>query len=360
MNILYAIQGTGNGHLSRARDIIPALQKKGNVDILISGTQADVDLPYPVTYQFKGLSFIFGKKGGVDILETYKKANFKRLFKEINSLPVEKYDFIINDFEPVSAWACYIKNKACISLSHQSAVLHKKAPQPKHVDLLGRAVLKNYAPSTTQYGFHFHAYDKNIFTPVIRNEVREMKLQNKKHYTVYLPSYDNERIRKVLGDFKNVQWQVFSKHNKKFVREKNIFIFPINNADFITSLATCEGVLCGAGFETPAEALFMQKKLLVIPMKGQYEQHCNAAALKQMGVQVIKSLKTKHADKIKAWIESDKKITVYYPNITESIVNTIFQEVVVNKKPILLGKKISSPKKLREMSLQKIFAQLKS
>ena len=48
MKILYAIQGTGNGHLSRARDIIPILQKKGEVDILISGIQSDVDLPYPL------------------------------------------------------------------------------------------------------------------------------------------------------------------------------------------------------------------------------------------------------------------------------------------------------------------------
>ena len=62
MKILYAIQGTGNGHLSRARDIIPILQKNGELDILVSGIQTDVALPYPVKYKFKGLSFIFGKK----------------------------------------------------------------------------------------------------------------------------------------------------------------------------------------------------------------------------------------------------------------------------------------------------------
>ncbi len=45
MRILYAIQGTGNGHISRARDIIPYLQEKGAVDLLISGIQSDVDLP---------------------------------------------------------------------------------------------------------------------------------------------------------------------------------------------------------------------------------------------------------------------------------------------------------------------------
>jgi UDP-N-acetylglucosamine:LPS N-acetylglucosamine transferase len=73
MKILYAIQGTGNGHISRARDIIPILQKKGDLDILISGIQADVSLPYEVKYKFKGLSFIFGKNGGIDLLNTYKK-----------------------------------------------------------------------------------------------------------------------------------------------------------------------------------------------------------------------------------------------------------------------------------------------
>ena len=73
MKILYAIQGTGNGHISRAREIIPILMKKGNVDILVSGTQSDVDLPYPVKYKYKGLSFVFGKKGGIDLMQTYKK-----------------------------------------------------------------------------------------------------------------------------------------------------------------------------------------------------------------------------------------------------------------------------------------------
>jgi predicted glycosyltransferase len=53
MKILYAIQGTGNGHLSRARDIVPVLMKNHDVEILVSGSQSDVDFPYPVKYQLK-------------------------------------------------------------------------------------------------------------------------------------------------------------------------------------------------------------------------------------------------------------------------------------------------------------------
>jgi len=323
MKILYAIQGTGNGHLSRSMDIVPLLQKKADVDVLVSGIQGDLKLPFPVKYQFKGLSFIFGKSGGVDMYNTFIKLKSKRLYNEIKQLPVENYDLVINDFEPVSAWACYSADKECISLSHQSAVISSKSPKPSNFDLIGQMVLRYYAPSTSQYGFHFERYDKNIFTPVIRQQIRAIKTSVKDHYTVYLPAYDDERILKSLSRFNGVKWEVFSKHNKKPIIEKNISILPIQNDLFIESLASSKGVICGAGFEAPAEALFMQKKLLVIPMKGQYEQHCNAAALSLLGVPVIKSLKKKHNDIIENWLLSDKRVEVDYPDITERILEQI-------------------------------------
>ena len=360
MKILYAIQGTGNGHLSRARDIIPVLQQKGDLDILVSGIQADVDLPYPVKYRFKGLSFIFGKNGGIDLIATYRKSNLKQLYNEIKSLPINDYDLVINDFEPVSAWACKTKHKECIGLSHQVAVINKKSPKPKKKDPVGKAVLHNYAPVTAAYGFHFGAYDKNIFTPVIRSQVREAKPLDKGHYTVYLPAYSDERIIKILCEIKNIQWQVFSKHTKKEYKEKNIHIRPINNEAFIESFITCRGVLCGGGFETPAEALYLKKKLMVIPMKGQYEQQCNAAALKTMGVPVIKSLKKKHLDTIKDWTATNQHIIINYPDTTQRIINMIIKKhgQVDTKKAATPEESFYSIKKLKEKSLGKILNQL--
>ncbi len=332
MKVLYAIQGTGNGHLSRARDVIPILQKKRvDLDILVSGTQADIKIPYPIKYQLKGWSFIFGKKGGVDMWRTYLKTNSVRLQKEIKSIPVSDYDLIINDFEPVSAWACKQKHMECISLSHQAAVLSPKAPQPKKIDRFGKFILRKYAPTTKQYGLHFKNYDENTFTPIIRQDIRNMTRTTGNHYTVYLPSYSDEKILNVLSKIKQVEWEVFSKHADNDFFWRNIAIRRINNEAFIRSMASSKGVLCGAGFETPAEALHMGKKLMAIPMKGQYEQQCNAAALMEMGVPVIKSLKTKHLDKVKHWVESNKKVDLYYPDITESIIDQLLQEVVIGQ-----------------------------
>ncbi|MDQ3395366.1 MAG: glycosyl transferase [Bacteroidota bacterium] len=326
MKILYAIQGTGNGHLSRAREIIPILQKKGKLDILVSGIQADISIPYDIKYKLNGLSFIFGKSGGVDLFKTFLKCDSTLLVKEIKKLPVEEYDIIINDFEPVSAWACFFKDKPCIALSHQCAVSFPSSPKPEKISLLGKFLLKYYAPATYHYGFHFNCFNNNTYTPVIRKEIRELNPSNLGHYTVYLPSYDDDRLIDVLKKVKNVRWQVFSKHNKRPLKVNNVTIVPIDNEAFIKSMAASEGVLCGAGFETPAEALFLEKKLMVIPMKNQFEQHCNAAALNQLGVPVIKSLRKKYIPLIENWIISPEKVTVAYQDDTEAIIDAIIAQ----------------------------------
>ena len=323
MKILYAIQGTGNGHLSRATDIIPCLQQHGEVDILVSGIQGDLKLPYDVKYQLRGLSFIFGKKGGVDLWKTFTKTNLRKLISSIRKLPVQDYDLIINDFEPVTAWACALRNRPCIALSHQAAVLAPGYPKPDVKDAKGRLVLQHYAPADVKYGFHFSGNNETIFTPVVRQQVRSHDITNNGHYTVYLPAYNDKTLIKRLSAHKTVQWDVFSKHNKKKIIKGNVTINPINNEQFTASMAAAAGVLCGAGFETPAEALFLGKKLLVIPMKNQYEQQLNAAALKAMGVPVIKSLKAKHDDVIADWLNNGKVIPVHYPDMTQEIIDRV-------------------------------------
>lgn len=188
MKILYAIQGTGNGHLSRAKEIIPALMNRAQVDILVSGTESDVTIPYPIKYKFKGISFVFGKNGGINYYQTFRKNNIFRVFKEIRRCKVNEYDLVINDFEPISAWASYFRNTSCVSLSHQSALLSKKVPKPTKNSGLGKFILKNYAPCTEKYGFHFKSYDDYIFPAVIRNDVRKQTVREKNITRfIYLP-----------------------------------------------------------------------------------------------------------------------------------------------------------------------------
>lgn len=320
MKILYAIQGTGNGHLSRAEDVIPALQEHGELDLFVSGAQADIKLPYPVKYKSKGLSFYFGKRGGIDFLRTFKRNSSKELMQEIKKFPVEKYDLVINDFEPISAWACRRKQIPCVALSHQSAMLSVNTPKPKKFDPVGDWLLHNYAPANAHVGFHFDRFDTWIYTPVVRSEIRELKIETKEHYTVYLPAYDDRKLLPLLAAIPQVRWHIFSKHARKSYHIGKLSVYPVNKEEFAASMTTAKGIFCGAGFETPAEALYLGKKLLVVPMKAQYEQHCNAAALKKLGVPVIKKVKKKYLPKILDWVESDARVHVQYPDITAEAV----------------------------------------
>lgn len=322
MKILYAIQGTGNGHLTRAKEIIPILRQKGDLDILLSGNENNLNLGYAVKFHVKGINFTFGKKGGIDFWQTFKKLNTWNFLKEVKSLPVKKYDLIINDFEPVSAWAAKLNNTNIISLSHQNAVLDKASPKYGRYKF-EKWILKYYAPSKTRFGFHFKTYSSATFTPIIRRKIRNKKVTNKGHYTVYLPSYSIKKITAILATIPIVKWHVFSKEVTSLTHKKNITIYPINEFDFIKSMASAAGVLCGAGFETPSEALYLKKKLLVIPMKNQYEQQCNALALKEMGVKTLKKLNTKKIIKIIKWLDSDKIIEVNYPDTTEDILEAL-------------------------------------
>lgn len=328
MKVLYAIQATGNGHIIRAKELIPLLQKNIEIDVLLSGTSADVELSIPVHYRFKGLSFVFGKNGGVNIWKTILRMDFWQFFKDIRRLPLKEYDFVINDFEPISSWACMLQKKHCIALSHQFSLLDESVPKPPKKALLSKLILRYYAPSSVGYGFHFKSYTSNIYLPIIKKQIKKVSPIKKNYFVVYLPAFEDQKIVSILSKIHKTNWVVFSKHTKEKYSKGNVEVKPISTKVFNKKLVNCRGVLCGAGFETPAEALFLKKKLMVVPMKNQYEQQCNAEALKDMGVPVIYELNQNSVSEIKNWIKSKKIVKVDYAQSPQKVINQMFIDYI--------------------------------
>ena len=159
---------------------------------------------------------------------------------------------------------------------------------------------------------------------------------------VYLPSFTDEKIISVLHKIDNINWVIFSKHTKKTYQSGNIKVYPISSEYFNNQLLGCKGVLCGAGFETPSEALFLKKKLLVIPMKNQYEQQCNAVSLKNMGVPVIYDLKHDMIEIIRKWTKSKKIINVDYQESPKKVLNQILIDFMKKTAKNELPKEFSS------------------
>jgi len=326
MKILFAIQATGNGHISRAREIVPLLEKHGQVDLLVSGTQADVSLDQALAYRFHGFSFIFGKTGGVNNWKTYRSMNLLRLRKDIVSLPLKQYDLIINDFEPVTAWACKLQGLPSVSLSHQASFISKKTPRPAGSFNWAELIFRYYAPTTHHIGFHFKPYDDFIHTPVIRSEIRNQESVDSGHITVYLPSFDDKHLLPYLQQIRDVKWEVFSKHSRTKYRQGNISVNPVSNQEFNHSLVQSHGLLTGGGFEGPSEALFLGKKVMMIPMKNQFEQQCNAEAARQMGVPVLHHLDGGFVPAVKKWLAEPFDVPTNFINETDDIVNKLVKK----------------------------------
>jgi uncharacterized protein (TIGR00661 family) len=325
MKIFYAIQGTGNGHLSRAIELYPHLKKYGEVDFFLSGSNAHLNTDLPIKFRSKGLSLFYKHTGGLDYSKIAGSLSF-HLLKDAKALPVEAYDLVVNDFEFVTSLACSIKKVPCVHFGHQASFQSKKTPRPKVINPLGNFILENFVKSKEHIGLHFDAYDSNIYNPIIKEEVVSAVPINDGHITVYLPQYAIAKLEPHLLKEAKFHFEVFTKEVTTITCKKNITYYPINNRQFTSSMVRCYGIITAGGFETPAEAMYMNKKLLSIPIMRHYEQECNAAALEQLGIMVLKKIDKNFSIHFKEWIENKKPVSLQLKHSTAQIV-----DVLINK-----------------------------
>lgn len=324
MKILYAVQATGNGHISRAMELLPYLEQYGTVDIFLSGSNSNLSMDAPVKYRSKGLSLYFNSTGGLDYWKIVRGVHPLTLRKEINDLPVEKYDLVINDFEFITSAACAKKNIPSIHMGHQASFQSALTPRPGNKNVVGEWILKNYAKATHYIGLHFDTFDEFIFPPVIKETILKAEPRDRGYITVYLPAYSAPELENLFKPFKELNFRVFTKEIKQSLQKGNICFVPVDKSFFNESLIYCAGIITGAGFETPAEALHLGKKIMCIPVRGQYEQLCNAAALEKLGVKCLKRIDENFSSSLHEWFQADNSFSVNFSQTIPSVLNRLF------------------------------------
>jgi len=321
MKVLYGIQGTGHGHISRARELLPFLKQVAEIDILISGYNCKLTLEGFDIVRKRGISFEYDSDGNVDILKTAASLRPLEFIRDIQSLKLDPYDLIISDFEPVTSWAASLQNRSVVALSHQAAFLSPKSPRPVQRSLFAEQIMTHFAPSTHAVGFHFNRYDEFIEPPIIRKQIRDLNPTQGEHVTVYLPAYHHEMLLEHLRPFQDVKWEIFSSYADSRVVKGNVTIQPISNEHFLKSFEGALGVMTSGGFETCAEAMYMDKKLLIKPIQNQYEQLCNAAALKELGIPVIHDWSPTSQQAIGEWIKDSSSVHLPEYADAEKVIN---------------------------------------
>lgn len=325
MKIFYAVQATGNGHIARAIELLPYLRKHGKVDIFLSGNNAHLQGGLTPSFVSKGLSLHYANNGGLDYGKMVKQFAIRRMLREAKSLPLKAYDLVINDFEPITALAAKRQKVPSIGFGHQASFQSDFVPRPIRKSTIGEWVLKHYAPATAYIGLHFEQYDDFIYGPVIKDAIEKAKPENHGHITVYLPHYHDQLLKNLFLQIPEYRFEIFSRNMQVVVEDRNIVFRPISNQHFTQSLIHCHGVLTGGGFETPAEALYLRKKLMVVPIRGQYEQQCNAAALQEMQVTVLKTINDQFLAEIHRWLEQTTIPPIIKPVSKEVIIDAVIE-----------------------------------
>jgi len=325
MNILYAVQGTGNGHISRAIQLYPFLKNYGNVDFFISGSNTDLKTDLPVIGRSKGISLFYKATGGLDYLKILKSFSFS-IFMDAYKLPVNNYDLVINDFDFVTSLACLFRKKKSVQFGHQASFQSNKTPRSKSNNIIGEFILKNFVKSTHYLGLHFKAYDVHVYNPIIKQDIIEAIPTDEGHISVYLPHYSIAYLEPYFLAQSKYHFEVFSAEVTSIRNYKNIIYFPISNSGFTKSMIRSHAVITGGGFETPAEAMYMNKKVLSIPIAKHYEQLSNAAALTELGVKVILQIDQDFHPIFTEWINDTAPVKLELTHSTKEIVDQLIKQ----------------------------------
>lgn len=314
MKILYGVQGTGNGHISRSREIIKSLRRYGHeIHTLFSGRKKELlkeisDFePYEVK---KGLTFSI-QGGKIEYLRTAMQLDFIEFYKSIHhfEMPENNYDLILTDFEPVTARLAKKFRVPSIGIGHQYAFFYD-IPTPGGSSF-SRFVMKNYAPARFSIGLHWHHFDHPLLPPIVPLlHESGNRIENK--ILVYLPFEDTAQIKTFLLPFKKQDFYIYASLDTG-IDSDHLHFRPFSREGFIKDLLNCSGVICNAGFELPSEALHLGKKILVKPLQGQFEQKTNAYTLSHLNLGMeMRSLDKKVLEK---WLASDSPYPKNYPDV---------------------------------------------
>ena len=320
MKILYGVQATGNGHISRSR-IMAKYFAESDVDVtyLFSGRPANqlFDMEIFGGYFYRqGLTFV-SKAGKVNYLASAYRNNIVRFIYDVYSLNLDEFDLVITDFEPVTAWAAKLKKKPVLGIGHQYAFGENTPITGENI--IAKSVMKYFAPANSSLGLHWAPFGDNVLPPIIDVNMKSDKDEDL--IVVYLPFEDQQTVTNILNQMPDKRFIQYSS-DLTDGEQGNVDLRAASYQGFKNDLCRAGGVICNSGFELVSECLHLGLPILTKPMTGQMEQLSNALALKKLGLaQVMQSLEP---ITIADWLENRKLIIERpMPDVAKEIVKAV-------------------------------------
>lgn len=305
---LLFVQGEGRGHMTQAITLHDLLIEKGHeISGIVLGSSGKRDIPEfffkhmkaPIL-QLQSPNFVTDKKNKSinvtkSVIHGFKNLKiYKESLKKIDELiKITKPDVIVNFFDLLAGlyYRLYKPNIPHLCIAHQYIYLHPefKFPDGKKVDQFAIKIFTKITSTGSNKKLALSFYDlketKNDVTvvpPLLRNQVFELNAEKSEHYLIYLV---NNGYFDEIADWHNknqdVELHCFTDnpqyiHSTYNFNKNKLFVHPINDKLFLEKMSGARGLATSAGFESVCEAMYLGKPVLMVPIKGHYEQFCNS------------------------------------------------------------------------------------
>ena len=270
MRIAYSFAGEGLGHATRTMVIGPVLEKRHDVTYFIPDITRDFIISRMGERCYERiLHFAFQKQGDrVRLLATIFRTipllirfpiETTRLADRLRSLRI---DAVISDFDPFLPWAARIAGIPILQINHPGVVQRVRRPRPiAMITALATRILEG--PWNERMLISFYNGDVG---PILREEIFSYPVRDDGALLVNLKESLRPVVLPVL-DAMGLRYR----------------LVPDPWENFEKALATCSFVLSTAGHQIIAECIALNKPILVIPQRGQWEQELNAEMVEETG-----------------------------------------------------------------------------
>ena len=314
MKFIFIVQGEGRGHMTQAISLYQILASEGHeVSHVIVGKSKRRKLPEFFVKNIKAPISQFESPNFVTDRNSKSVSVTKTLFINLWRLPIylksvsaidrimssEKPAVVVNFYDFLGGLYFLLKRSDIthMALAHQFLLNHSQFEFPKgrvydRISLLMGNRLAGYR-AKKKLCLSFQAMDDEpdkrltVVPPLLREEIKNQPISKDDFFLVYMVNHGySEQVRTFHKNHPEIPIHCFwdKKDAPKELKEgENLTFHQLDDKKFIQYMSSCRGYLTTAGFESVCEAMYLGKPVLMVPVKGHYEQSCNALDARKAG-----------------------------------------------------------------------------
>lgn len=295
--ILYSVCGEGMGHAIRSSVIIKHLLKENDVVIFAGGRAFSyLSEKFENVYYIEGPNTVYSGNNAqykstffsvVKDLPKSLKFNIKLLY---NIARAFRPDIIVSDFEAFSNILSKLLGIPLISLDNIHILTQCRLGLPERYlseKIVAGGVIrlfinrpKKYLITTFFYPEIKNTEKAELFPPVLRDEILNLKPVNDDQILVYQTSDSNLELISTLKSI-NEKFVIYGFNMEK--EDENLHFRKFNENQFFKDFESCKAVVSNGGFTLISESIYLKKPIFCIPVKRQPEQTVNAMYIEKLG-----------------------------------------------------------------------------